>query len=316
MSSRKGPSNRARAAKASRPAFVHTLSPRSETRVASLTRRRAGWLRLRAGRKLLTIADASSLAQLPIELPSSGREYLREFADSWRRVHALLTEDDITQRLKKASLILIGDYHALPASQIYVAELLRRLYRLGIGVRQDGPALALECFYSSQQRWLDRWWNAWMDTRQLLVRTAFEHQWGYGPEPYTQMLLAARQWGSGVFGLDLNPRSGFCRLAERDRHFAERLAAVRRRMPGVQIVALVGESHLAPNHLPELIARRLPREDCVLLFQNLDAIFCKVVQRCGELRPAQIGPNAFCVFTAHPTEKYECFRRYLEAQAA
>jgi hypothetical protein len=249
-----------------------------------------------------------------VEAPPEAEDYLNAFASAWSGYSEVAHEEALSERLRKATLILVGDYHALPQSQLYAAELLAQLKRLS--PERQPPVLGLECFYSGQQRWLDRWWQGELDFRQLMLRTSFDQQWGYDPEPYRHLLAEARRNCAGVFGLDLCPRSGFRRLAERDRHFASEIAALRSRFAGAQIVALIGESHLAPRHLPRLLQLRLARESCLLIFQNLDSIYAQVVRRHREPRPVWLSENAYCVFTAHPAEKYECFRRYLETVAA
>src|ERR1700733_9194042 len=52
------------------------------------------------------------------------RKYLREFSRAFRSYHSVLDAQQIQCALHDADIILVGDYHALPASQRYAATLL------------------------------------------------------------------------------------------------------------------------------------------------------------------------------------------------
>ena len=52
------------------------------------------------------------------------RKYLREFNEAFRSYDLVLDSQQIQDRLHSADVVLIGDYHALPAAQRYAASLL------------------------------------------------------------------------------------------------------------------------------------------------------------------------------------------------
>src|SRR5208282_6768917 len=53
----------------------------------------------------------------------SRRKYLREFTDAFRDYDSVLDSEQIQGALRAADVVLIGDYHALPAAQRYAATL-------------------------------------------------------------------------------------------------------------------------------------------------------------------------------------------------
>ena len=49
------------------------------------------------------------------------RKYLREFSQSFREYDCVLDPQRLDQAIQRADIVLIGDYHALPAAQHYAA---------------------------------------------------------------------------------------------------------------------------------------------------------------------------------------------------
>jgi hypothetical protein len=54
------------------------------------------------------------------------RKYLREFNQAFRNYDSLLDSEQFHNALNAADVVLIGDYHALPAAQRYAASLLEQ----------------------------------------------------------------------------------------------------------------------------------------------------------------------------------------------
>src|SRR5271165_7496521 len=54
------------------------------------------------------------------------RKYLREFNQAFRSYESLLDSDQIQDALHSADIVLIGDYHALPAAQHHAASLIEQ----------------------------------------------------------------------------------------------------------------------------------------------------------------------------------------------
>src|SRR5207248_1552682 len=137
----------------------------------------------------------------------------------------------------------------------------------------------------------------------------FDFDWGYDWQPYRELLHSARRHTKAIYGLDCMPRSDLRRIAARDRHAASKIAEIHERHPEAVIVALFGESHLAPNHLPALLKLAAPRERMLTVLQNVDSLYWRAA---GEARDAiqavRVARDVVCVFTSTPLEKYESYR--------
>ncbi len=245
--------------------------------------------------------------RLSVREPRS--RYLQEFAQAFRRFEGRLTGAEVLARACAADVVLVGDYHSLASSQEFVTSLLAELG----GRDPRGNVLGLEAVYSSMQPLLDEWWRGGVDGDQLRARLHFARDWGYDWEPYGELFAQARRECVAAYGLDSEPRFDLRRVRMRDRHMASRIAAMRQEHPEARLVVFVGESHLAPRHLPRLVGESLPGERVLTVLQNVDALYWQVTDGAGPLPAAvSVSEDALCVFNASPLEKYESYQEYLE----
>ncbi len=271
-----------------------------------------------------------------------GRKYLRDFRDAYRSYQRVLTADQVRQEIVEAGIVLVGDYHALPNSQRYLASLLR-----DPALHQRPLVLGVETIFSRDQHILDEWSRGEIDEAELRQRIRFDLDWGYDWTPFCELLSAARDNAAAIYGLDCMPREDLRRIAARDRHAADKIAEIRRRHPDALILVLFGESHLAPRHLPAMISARMisarlsevrsnqsaqsserfpepapessdsgtatVERPLLTVLQNVDALYWRAAGEASDrVEAVEIGEHAFCVFNATPLEKYENYRLCLD----
>ena len=248
--------------------------------------------------------------------PAAGRKYLRDFRDAYRSYQKVLGASDVRREIAQAGTVLVGDYHALPSSQRYLAELLR-----DPEVQQRPMVLGVETIFSRDQHILDEWFRGEIDENELRQRIRFELDWGYDWAPFYELLSAARDQGAFIYGLDCMPREDLRKIGARDRHAADKIAELRQRHSDALIVILFGESHLAPQHLPALLQRRLPAEPMLTVLQNVDALYWRAAGEASDHVEAvevrkeirkDVREHVLCVFNATPLEKYEHYRLCLD----
>src|SRR5271156_4374472 len=177
--------------------------------------------------------------------PAAGRKYLRDFREAYRSYQKVIGANDVRHEIANAGTVLVGDYHALPSSQRYLAELLR-----DSELQQRPIVLGVETIFSRDQHILDEWYRGEIDENELRQRIRFELDWGYDWVPFYELLSAARDHGASIYGLDCMPREDLRKIGARDRHAADKIAELRHRHSDALILILFGESHLAPQHLP------------------------------------------------------------------
>src|ERR1700746_3435518 len=214
--------------------------------------------------------------------PKGRRKYLKDFSQSYRSYESVLDLGQVHAQLHNSDIVLIGDYHALPACQRFAGSLLEHC-----AMASDRPVvLGLETIFARDQHILDEWWRREISENELRERIRFHLDWGYDWEPFYELLVAARDHTEAIYGLDCMPREDLRKIGARDRHAVDKLAEIRQQHPAALILVLFGESHLAPGHLPRTLQERLPAERTLTVLQNVDALYWKAA---GERAESGVG---------------------------
>ena len=237
------------------------------------------------------------------------RKYLREFNEAFRSYDSLLDSTQLQSELHSADVVLIGDYHALPAAQRHAAALIEQRALAG-----DRPVvLGVETIYARDQHILDEWWRREIDENELRQRIRFDLDWGYDWAPFYNLLVTARDHGDAVYGLDCMAREDLRKIGARDRHAAAKIAETRLRHPDAAIFVLFGESHLAPGHLPRELQESMPGARILTVLQNIDALYWRAAgEPAHQVEAVRVNDDVLCVFNATPLEKYESYRLCLD----
>jgi len=235
---------------------------------------------------------------------ASGRKYLREFAQAFRRYDSVLSVEQLNSRIAAADILLIGDYHALPASQRFATQLVEQL------ASTRPVALGLEAVLSRDQRILDAWWRREITEAELRQRLRFDREWGYDWYPCYELLISVRDHGESIYGLDCMPRDDLRRIVSRDRHAVAKICEMREKHPNAALVVLFGESHMAPQHLPRVLREALPEARILTILQNVDALYWQAIEE--QAAAVSIGDDVVCVFNSSPLEKCESYRLCFE----
>jgi hypothetical protein len=240
--------------------------------------------------------------------PNGRRKYLKDYSQAFRTYESVLDAEQLKAEINNGDIVLAGDYHALPASQRYVASLLEQ--RALDGGRP--VVLGVETIFARDQHILNEWWRREIDEDELCERIRFDLDWGYDWQPFYDLLIAAREHSEGIYGLDCMPREDLRKIGARDRHAAHKIAEIRQRHPRATILVMFGESHLAPGHLPLRLREQLPEDRIVTVLQNVDELYW---QAAGENQPrvnaVKVSDDVVCVFNSTPLEKYENYRLHL-----
>jgi hypothetical protein len=240
--------------------------------------------------------------------PNGRRKYLKDYSQAFRSYESVLDAAQLKAQINSADILLVGDYHALPASQKYTASLLEQ--RALDGGRP--VVLGVETIFARDQHILHEWWRREIDETELRERIRFDLDWGYDWQPFYELLVTAREHSEGVYGLDCMPREDLRKIGARDRHAAHKIAEIRQQHPWAVILVMFGESHFAPSHLPLRLREQLPEERVVTVLQNVDALYWHAA---GENQPhvdaVKVSDDVVCIFNSTPLEKYENYRLHL-----
>jgi hypothetical protein len=238
---------------------------------------------------------------------AGGRKYLRDFYNAYRSYKTVLGSGQVRAAVGEADVVLVGDYHALPSSQRYLASLIH-----DPEVHQRPMVLGVETIFARDQHIVDEWWRGEIDEAELRQRIRFDLDWGYDWAPFYELLSAAREHAVALYGLDCMPREDLRKIGARDRHAAGKIAEIRQLHPDALVLVLFGESHLAPRHLPAQVRAFLPESRVLTILQNVDALYWHAAgERLDHVEAVRVSDDVLCVFNATPLEKYENYRLYL-----
>lgn len=244
--------------------------------------------------------------------PDSQKKYIKDFTEEFTTFRNISSLDDLFISCYKADLIYIGDYHALKESQLFAAQLIKK-----IAQRTKSAILALEMIYTRNQSILDSWFEGRVSEEEFLQRIRYEEEWGYDWEGFEAIFSAARECNMRVFGVDSGPRGGLKYIRRRDNFAAEKIVQLFQLYPTTKMIVLFGESHLAKNHLPRKVKEKLKKATLekreVIIVQNVDRLYWEYKKRGLEyVDVVEVDDGKFCVFNASLIAKYEAYRLTLE----
>src|SRR5262249_38309408 len=102
--------------------------------------------------------------------PNGRRKYLKDFSKTFRSYEAVIDLAEVKQHIMAADIVLIGDYHALPACQRFAATLFEERAQPG-----DRPViLGVETIFARDQHILEEWWCREIDEEELRQRIRFD----------------------------------------------------------------------------------------------------------------------------------------------
>src|ERR1041385_3274365 len=159
--------------------------------------------------------------------PNGRRKYLKDYSQAFRSYESILGPEQLRSQINRGDVVLIGDYHALPTSQRYVASLLEQ--RALDGGRP--VVLGVEAIFARDQHILDEWWRREIDEQELRERIRYDVEWQYDWEPFYKVLQTAREQGTPIYALDCMPRHDMRKIALRDCHAAGKVSEMRARHP-------------------------------------------------------------------------------------
>jgi len=259
-------------------------------------------LRLQRGvQRRLQAALRAHVGSNPPALERYYRDYLRDL----RRLHRMSSYGELHQALLDADLVLIGDYHTLRQSQEIARRLLER------AALDERPVLfGVEMVLAEHQVQLDAYMRGELTDEEFLTAIRYRQNWNFRWRNYRPLLETARRVGARVLAVNTTGSSA----RARDARMAARLVAIQREHPGARLLVLVGDMHLAANHLPAALDREqtragLPPDRRLIVYQNSDDLYWNLAARGAEAstQVVRMGSNRFCVLEVPPWVKLQSY---------
>ncbi|UCE03821.1 MAG: ChaN family lipoprotein [Candidatus Latescibacterota bacterium] len=236
------------------------------------------------------------------------REYIRDF----RSQHSLTSFGELNQSILDVDLFFVGDYHTLRQSQ----ELARRL--LERAAHDERPlVLALEMVRREHQVHLDAYMRGEIREADFLQRVQYDLTWNFNWENYKPLFDSARRLGVRLVGI--NHAAAGQGMHARDEAIASSLVEDTLKWPAARFMVLIGDLHLASNHLPRALDLRLQavglQRRKLVVYQNSDTLYWTLAER-GEDADAHVvrlGVDRFCVMEVPPHVKLQSYLSWEQA---
>lgn len=238
-------------------------------------------------------------------IPPSLRRYYHQYVDEFTGWWRSSSKKELVREVRKAKIVMVGDYHTLYQSQRTNLRILREL------VSGERPVrVCLEMIHSGHQGLLDRFLAGELNRRAFLEEISYGDTWGFPWEGYGEILAFARDHSLQVHGLNMTGSGDGAGLRKRDRHAARIISSLASRFPEEMVYVIFGDLHLASGHLPLQTMNAMKHDGIkgtppLVVFQNSETIFWKLHRRRlqHKVDVVRLSGNRFCINSTPPWVK-------------
>lgn len=242
--------------------------------------------------------------------------YRREYESEFNRKWAPTQKKDLLDAISHSEFLLMGDFHALRQSQKAHLRILKAI------PRNRPIVLALECFNSKDQYWVNQFLNGQIGEREFLKMIKWQQTWGFPWENYRQILRWAinRPTKVKIYGINCPVRSNnSSSLRIRDQFAAKKIEEIKKENSGSLITVIYGDLHIGKSHIPAEMIKRMGeniRSKICRVFQNSEKIYFQILQK--ELEQSvdivDLKNKTYCLMSVPPWVKWQNYLMYLEAK--
>lgn len=235
--------------------------------------------------------------------------YAKRFHDCLPKNYKRIESNFLVEQVRAAEIVLFGDFHTLPQSQVAFFELLKRSYTLGKDQDFSRPIqVALEIFAAADQPHIDDYLSGRLPEEYFLKRIDYHNKWGFPWENYKPIVDFCVQNKIPIVGINHHTDKAN-RLAKRDSYAADILINTQALSPNSLVFCLIGEYHLADEHLPSMLdGKRLLR-----VVNNIDDYSLPTLDESIEAFEAlELNPSFFCILNTSPWLKWQSLAMWEE----
>ncbi|MBY0369724.1 ChaN family lipoprotein [bacterium] len=245
------------------------------------------------------------------------RRYFREYQREFSGRSSASTLGELTEAYLESDLLICGDYHTLHQAQRTALRLLRSTEG-ALRARGRQPALALEMLRPSDSRATEDFLAGRISEKHFLKSVEWGRRWNFAWENYRPLFDFARDHGVRILGIAPSKPSS---LGERDRFAGTVLVRALAQDPTLCVLALVGDLHLAKNHLPfevrQIALRAKHRLRLTVVHQNAERLYWKAAEQGlgAEASVLRLRSGVFCVLNAPPWAKLQSYLNWVDASS-
>jgi hypothetical protein len=241
------------------------------------------------------------------------RKYYNDYKKIFKRYISLSNHDELIADIMQSDIVYCGDYHTLKEAQLTNIELLHKI----IPKRQK-IIIAMEAFLSKHQPYIDQFMQNKLTTEEFLSKINYKKTFGFNWDNYEPIINFAKKHDLQIIGLDTQPIDPKVNLTSRDKNSAKIIARYSKLLPDFLIWVIIGDLHLAPNHLPkateyELAKKNLKRRQ-LIIYQNSETLYKMLVKKelVDKIEVIKVRKNAYCIMNTPPWLKYQSYIHWIE----
>jgi hypothetical protein len=254
-----------------------------------------------------------------IEETLADNKHLDRYAGEYNRClhqyESISTDTELIRRVSTSDVVYHGDYHTLGQSQRSVLRVLREI------VDKREIILCLEMFHSDDQRFVDQYMNREITLRELFKKINYRKTWGFNWEQWKPIIDLCKKHTIKVIGINSVHEKIKDSLLQRDMHSSKIIGKLVIRNPEALIYVVDGDYHIAPNHLPRQVEKRLDMFDIevkrTIIYQNAPNLYWQLANDHKEdANILQIDDDSFCIMNSTPANKLQSYLNWLDSTLA
>lgn len=230
-------------------------------------------------------------------------DYAQKFESSLPNHYKIVRARNISQAIDQSKIILFGDFHSHKQCQ----RALLRVIRTYNNTPDHAPMiLALEMFRTDDQNVLDAWQDGLIDDEELLYKTDYGRIWGFPWSNYRPLLEYCKDQNIRLYAANTK-NAGKDSLSVRDKHASILLNDLTKKYANHKVFYIVGEYHLADDHMPMQLIKHAPMTRVSRIIVNSDKYFFMLphdrIHRRDEY--LELRPDFHCILNAPPWMKWQ-----------
>lgn len=239
--------------------------------------------------------------------------YSSNFKKSLPKKSKQVDLQSICKKINKSTVVMFGDFHTLRKTQDSLVELLETYHK---HYKRKKIIVALEAFQRRDQQHIDDYLSSKISEKKLLENTSYEKNWGFPWENYKSIVNFAKNNNIKLTALNHIEKD----LRTRDEKIAETIADQIQKNPTHLIICVIGEHHLADDHLPAYLNKEnlngKNKLQLTRVISNIDSYFFKT-KDYDLLLPVnylQLKPDFFCIINTPPWIKWFSYILWEESE--
>ncbi|MBF0491893.1 MAG: ChaN family lipoprotein [Deltaproteobacteria bacterium] len=240
--------------------------------------------------------------------------YQKNYFKRLKNYQKVVDIETLESALQKAQLIYVGDYHTNKQSQRTFLRLLKRLKK-----KKASFVIALELLHARYQKQIEAYLQDKISEELFLKQIQLKKRWYIDLWPHFAPLFHfAKHHQVSLYAIEAAPENSS--LRQRDEEMAGQLLKIHRQYPKQKILVLVGDLHLAPEHLPHEFEKLLSAEEKPLetlsIYQNSADIYWKLAEQKKEekIEVVQLDERSFCMLNTPPIVWQQSYLNWLEQE--